>query len=543
MLIAACAGHAGVGREALLGRFARTVQIGALALALASCATNAVNMTSASPDKPWVPTGNEGKIWSLQHPAPPRADAGFAIPADPERARMAPTPGVSTTQIYSLPELIDLAQRNNPATRAAWEQARQAALAVGIVEATYLPAISASVIGGAQRLTNPLQVPIGDVDSIETTAKGVTSIIAMQWLLFDFGQRDSLANVAKQEAFAANVLFNGVHQRIIFEVASAYYVYGAAVRGVEIAQLAATNSRDIQAAAEARLARGVGTTIEVAQARQLTAQSRMRLTLAEGQKSDTYHALLAAVGTNAPLKVDGDAIARRKLPAPATMDLDETVKLALSQRADVAASYAQVLAAKSSAHAADRDYLPKFYMGSSVAWGTGGFETAGLPTINQQGSGTGILLGVTVPVFDGGIRRARREAAQARMNMLTAEFERVQSATVTQVVGARNRLQTSLATYEASSALVEAAAVTYDATLTAYRSGVGTVTEASVADNGLLDAQLAQVDAHTASLVGALNLAFVTGALASGNQLPIDSTMSSGKRACAGQNAMVCSDR
>ena len=40
---------------------------------------------------------------------------------------------------YTLPELIDIAQRHHPETREAWEKARQAALAVGIAEATYLP--------------------------------------------------------------------------------------------------------------------------------------------------------------------------------------------------------------------------------------------------------------------------------------------------------------------------------------------------------------------------------------------------------------------
>src|SRR5207248_1334425 len=43
---------------------------------------------------------------------------------------------------YSLAELIDLAQRINPETREAWEQARQAALAVGLVESSYAPQIS-----------------------------------------------------------------------------------------------------------------------------------------------------------------------------------------------------------------------------------------------------------------------------------------------------------------------------------------------------------------------------------------------------------------
>ncbi|PYO16201.1 MAG: hypothetical protein DMD75_01755, partial [Candidatus Rokuibacteriota bacterium] len=49
---------------------------------------------------------------------------------------------------YELPELIDLAQRTNPETRVAWEGARRAALAVGLVESEYFPMLAISVLGG-----------------------------------------------------------------------------------------------------------------------------------------------------------------------------------------------------------------------------------------------------------------------------------------------------------------------------------------------------------------------------------------------------------
>lgn len=41
---------------------------------------------------------------------------------------------------YTLPELIDIAKRENPQTRVAWEVARNAGLGAGIAASTYLPA-------------------------------------------------------------------------------------------------------------------------------------------------------------------------------------------------------------------------------------------------------------------------------------------------------------------------------------------------------------------------------------------------------------------
>ena len=67
-----------------------------------------------------------------------------------------PSPAdIDPNHVYSLVELIDIAQRRNPATRVAWEQARQAAINVGIARAAYLPALTASALAGYEHLAFP----------------------------------------------------------------------------------------------------------------------------------------------------------------------------------------------------------------------------------------------------------------------------------------------------------------------------------------------------------------------------------------------------
>ena len=51
-----------------------------------------------------------------------------------ERDRNAAKVAINPKKVYDLPELIDLAERNNPDTRVAWESARKAAAAVGLSE-------------------------------------------------------------------------------------------------------------------------------------------------------------------------------------------------------------------------------------------------------------------------------------------------------------------------------------------------------------------------------------------------------------------------
>lgn len=492
-----------------------------LALALAGCASNAENMAPAGPNQPWTAPDDGPGFWSQARPrAEGTAADGFGIAPDPARAVMPAPAGVDLSKTYRLPELIDLAQRTNPATSAAWQQARQAALAVGMVEASYLPVISASVVAGRQEVATPLPVPVGNDTSFKTTVEGTAQILALQWLLFDFGERKALREAARQGAVGAGVLFNASHQQLIYQVAQSYYLYGAAIQRRGFADAALANSREIRAAAEARAGQGLATSVEVAQARQAVAQAELRRVQAAGAERDAYQALLAAVGTNAPLKVDAAAGTRRALPPASATPLDAAIRQALSRRPDVAASYAAMQASASGVQAAQAAFRPKVFVGGNLAWGSDELDVGALPGIGQQGSGSGVVVGMTVPLYEGGLRDAQLRQARSRAGAAADEFRRVQTAAVTEVVAARNALGTALESNRAATALVAAATTTYDAAFAAYRNGVGTIDAATAADSGLLDAREAQAEAHAAALVGAVNLAFAVGALSSHKNLP-----------------------
>ncbi len=57
---------------------------------------------------------------------------------------------------YTLPELIDLAEQLNPATRAAWQKARQALALVGVSKSAYYPFLSLAAAAGYTRFFVPL---------------------------------------------------------------------------------------------------------------------------------------------------------------------------------------------------------------------------------------------------------------------------------------------------------------------------------------------------------------------------------------------------
>lgn len=496
---------------ALMARIAKiSLTCSVLSLLLTGCATDRLDLAPASYTEPWTPDVKTGAAVG---------SGNFSVPPNPMVAELAPPPTIKSDRAYSLPELIDIAQSQNPDTRIAWQQARQAALAVGMGEAVFLPIISASVIGGYQSTTTPLPYALGNQKDLTTTGSAVVPALALQWLIFDFGQRSALLDAAEKSSYAANVTFNGMHQKLIYDVTRTYFQYGAALVQSQIAEQTLKNSLKIQDAAEQRRKNGIATVVEVALARQQVAQSELRRVVAKGTERDAYQALLGAMGVSPSLAITVGYAEDRALPDAASPPTEKMIRLALSQRPDVLASYAAAEAAKAGIKAAEADFLPKVYLAGAIAGGDGRFDIQGLPGISQQTSSSSILVGVSVPLYEGGIRAARVKEAESRAAVAAEGFKKTKELAVREIVVAADTLRSALESNQAALNLVKTSFIAYDAALESYRNGVGTITVANEAANGLLNAQQMSADAHAAALVAAANLAFVMGKMTNAPEL------------------------
>jgi len=470
-----------------------------LCLVLANCRALDGPATAAAPDRPWSPTGGAAADFSVQGDV---TDVEMGAPVTPGKA-------------LGLPELIDLGQRSNPATRVAWQEAKQAAAGVGLVEGTFLPIITANVVGGVQDVVTPLPRLRGGTDNVSTTSREIVPNVTLQWLLFDFGERAALRDAAAQIATAANIRFNGAHQALIYNISRAYYLYGVAEARLAIARQARRNSRAVQEAAEERLRRGVGTSIETAQAKQIVAQAKFRVVQAEDGLSDAYQDLLGAVGVSPRSNITVKTAAARRLPRARSVPTDRLIRKALSRRPDVLAAYAAMKASEAGERAAEAAFEPKVYLGAVAASNSGRIQTGTLPGLGVEGQGAGVFVGVSIPIYDGQIRQNRLRQARAATEAASATYEQLSNAASREIIVASNALTSALAAYEAASELRRAAKTSFDASLEAYQTGLGTLTAVSVAESGLLDARQAQADAHAAALVAASTLAFALGDMTS----------------------------
>ena len=274
--------------------------------ALFGCVANNLDLAPEAPDVPFKP-----EVTSLDNGQPIVTRSTGLTSSGARDFSLPPAAGLPLVRaetltddhVYSLADLIDLAQMNNPETRVAWDQARQAAAAVGIARALYLPVVTATVVGGYQHLSAGGGGALGGTGSgnassgnLDADVNGTVSSGALQWLLFDFGVRDALTASARNQLLGRNIAFNGAHQKIIYDVSRAFFDYSSARQAVALTAKARGESAFLLEASQGRFKQGLDTAVEVAQARRLLAQADFDLVKAQGGERDAYHTLVAAVG-------------------------------------------------------------------------------------------------------------------------------------------------------------------------------------------------------------------------------------------------------
>ena len=535
---------------------AAAIALALFSLPLAGCATSALNMAPGSPDAPWTPaTGPDGEI-SAGRPSNQVTNGSYLLPENRNLAGIPPPAfNLERNRPYTLPELIDIAESTNPVTRNAWNDARNAALAAGIARSTYLPVITAGIVQGWQKSHidfsgreefSPLRVALPGVPlpatnvalpalnadaSNDLTGEGNIEVLAVQWLLFDFGKRAALVQAAKQGSVISNIAFTAAHQQVIYNVSLAFYAYAAARAHLATTLESLSDAEGVQAAAEDQFKRGVGTVVEVAQTKQSTAEAELARVQAEGDAENSYLALISAMGISPMTRLTIADVSSRRLPPSLTGPIESFVSEALARRTDVLSAYATLQASLASLRAAQAEFLPKVFVSGTGTRSSGSLNVTAIPGIDQQLpivnlpdnqlgvstdqlSGT-VLLGMTLPLYSGGSRVALLDQARNNVDKAETTLLQIRNEAARQIVVARNTLKTSLSAYSAATALVTAAQTTFDAALAAYRNGVGSITDVALAERQLLVGKNAATDAYSTALSAAATLALAAGVLGS----------------------------
>lgn len=446
-----------------------------------------------SPDKVWHALGEEGL--SRQMASSPAAkyqlDAG---------------------KVYTLAELIDLAEQHNPETRLAWEQAKGRAAALGVERSQLYPTVAALAVANTSRVRVLLNSTF-----YRQTYGTFAPQVQLDYLIFDFGGRSGAIDEAKANLLAADLAFNNTHLNIIFEVTSTYYRLLNAIGQQAAAEASLKNAQADEEDANDRLTHGLATKPDVLEATAASAQAEYDLQAAIGveeiARGDLATVLSAA--PDAPLRVQEiDAL---KMPDQIGESVDAAIDRAFAQRPDLKEQFARIRAADAVIKQARSSYFPSL----SLAGNGGEARQYGKQNLLPPGYAGGetwdVTLGLKWTLFDGA--RREHEVAQARAEKAAteAEISTLRDDIADQVWAAYSNVQTALRQQQAARALLASAEQSYEAAAESYGYGVRNLLDVVSAQKALAQARSEDITARTELLSQIANLAFRTGDLISTN--------------------------
>jgi len=394
---------------------------------------------------------------------------------------------------YTLSELVDLAERHNPSSRAAWENTRAAAARLGIARSDLLPAVNAVA------LTNTTREGILFDDVFVLQTLGIFQpMLQLNYLIFDFGARAARIDQARQQLLGANLTFNRTFLDVLFETMRRYYALLNAMGQRDAAQANFDNAETVRKAVDARLSVGLATLPDALEARAAAAQANFTLQAAIGDVDIRRGDLLSLLGAASSERLQVQSLA--EIPTPEHLDIDvrEATERSLSLRPEIGEQTAEREAARAEIRAARSAYFPALQFQAQV----GEFRSYGKQDLfpasytGPQGEWN-VNMSVEWDLFDGGRRSNQLAEAHANEKRAQAQIDQTRDEVEQQVWTAYVTVRTAFYQRDAAAALLAASQSSYDAALRSYQLGLRSTVDVVSAQRTLAQALSSDVSART----------------------------------------------
>ena len=454
-----------------------------------------------------------GACQGIAQTAPSSPDSVWQAPAKARLNLRLPPPAVQTysvsaAKVYSLADLIDLAEQHNPQTRFAWQQAKARAAQLGIARSEWYPTFAALALASTARARVLLNSTF-----YRQTYGNFSPELHAEYLVFDFGGRTGAIDAAKWNLLAANLNFNDTHRRIIFQVMSAYYQLLNAEGLRQAAEVNLRNAKAVEADVRDRLKHGLATKPDFLEAQASRAQAEYDLQAAVGAEQIAHGDLAAVLDLPADTSFEVQKVGTLAVPGQLADSVQSETNRALDQRPDLKALLAKVKAANATIRHQRSAYFPTLSLsgdgGETRQYGQQNL----LPPGYAGGETWDASLELKWMLFDGGRRRNEVAQAVAQKAEAKAQMDTLRDRIANEVWAAHTDVETALRQRQAAVALMESAEQSYEAARESYNYGVRNIVDVISAQKALARAQAEDVTARTQLLLQTAKLAFQTGDL------------------------------
>jgi outer membrane protein TolC len=410
---------------------------------------------------------------------------------------------IDSEHVYSLGELIDIAESNNHTTQAAWNRAKSTAASIGIAKSELYPTIIATVSG-----TTYLNPQLFGPTFVLQDWAIFDAELHLAYTLVDFGARRTEITAAKARLVVANLSFNKEHLILIREVSQAYFSLLKATGLREAAEVSLNDAKTTETAAQERRKNGLATVPEVLEAKAATAKAAYDVQSTIGAEQVGIGNLARAITANPVKPLD-----QLRIPDALDQSVEDAIKTAFKDRPDLQADQGRVRAAQAEVKHAQTAYYPSLTFSGSKGWIRGFGEQYGFPGTYASTRNYAAILGLKWTVFDGFRRESSISQAKAEEKVATQEVHDRQDEIVNEVWNDYANAATALEQKQAAAALLSASSESYSAALESYKDGVRNFLDVLAAEDALAQARSIDVTARTQVLQTFTDLQFGTGDL------------------------------
>lgn len=373
----------------------------------------AFNLTACAPQQRQAasPVMPVAAIWQQPQPDP-----------DPDPDPHSSTSAAAATELgwrtyFSDPQLValvDTALAQNRDLRLALLRVQEARARYGIESAAAFPTVGAGAQGARSRVPGDLS-PTGNA---VTASQYEVSFGVNNWELDLWGRVRSLREAALRDYLATDAASRAARIALVAEVANAYLALREFDERMALAKESIAGREEALRIFRRRNEVGSASALEVTQVETLLVQARALGAQLEQARAAQMHALEQLVGTPLALAPQTDPRWRDEAVfAPLQVGLPASL---LSARPDIAAAEQRLGAASANIAAARAAFFPQLVLTGSL-----GSASAELDGLFDGGSRAWAFApSISVPIFDGGRRRASLDLAVVRSDMAVAEYER-----------------------------------------------------------------------------------------------------------------------
>ncbi len=235
-----------------------------------------------------------------------------------------------------------------------------------------------------------------------------------------FGGQRSALNAAEADTQALQATLADVQVSVAAEVALTYVQLRGQQAQLAIARNNLASQQETLQITNWRAQAGLTTSLEVEQARTASEQTSALTPLLEASIARTRHSLAVLTGQR-PEALLKQLQPAQPIPQPAsTLALDIAAQT-LRQRPDVRAAELRITAALARVSVADAARYPGFAIGGSLGLNAQTLAALG----NSAGLVSSLIGSLSLPLFDGGARRAQLLAQEAALEQARANYQAV----------------------------------------------------------------------------------------------------------------------